>query len=51
MVVGKICAADYLRDEHPQLYSLVRGLVVQDEIEAADAPGLFDEEKSAQELL
>lgn len=51
VVVGEICAADYLRYEHPQFDRLVRGLMVKNEIEAADEPGFLNEEKSAQKLL
>ena len=43
MVVGKVGGVDNLRNEHPQFERLVRGLVVENKVEASDQPGLLDE--------
>ena len=47
VVVGEVGALHRLGDKRPKFESLVRGLVVEDEIEGGDVAGLFDKEKSS----
>ena len=51
VVVDKVGGVDNLSYERPQFERLVRGLVVENKVEASDQPGLLDEEQSANELL
>ena len=51
VIIGKIRALNNLGDERPKFERLVRRLMVENEVDAADALSLADEEQSSQELL